>query len=136
MVQLAFMTTTLHSFRQTQLWSQLYRALRHIRFRSKDRVSCFLQLAFMTTTSDNFRQIQLWSQYHRALGVELFYLFVDGQVVLVRVIEPVPICCSVAAMQPVPQRPGVGALHMSVDGQVRCFLCCSSGWQCQSTAVN
>jgi hypothetical protein len=39
-----------------------------------------LQLAFMTTTSDSFRQIQLWTQYHRALGVELFYLFVDGQV--------------------------------------------------------
>lgn len=38
------------------------------------------QLAFMTTTSDSFRQIQLWTQYHRALGVELFYLFVDGQV--------------------------------------------------------
>lgn len=34
----------------------------------------------MTTTSDSFRQIQLWSQYHRALGVELFYIFVDGQV--------------------------------------------------------
>lgn len=34
----------------------------------------------MTTTSDSFRQIQLWTQYHRALGVELFYLFVDGQV--------------------------------------------------------
>jgi hypothetical protein len=39
-----------------------------------------VQLAFMTTTSDSFRQIQLWTQYHRALGVELFYLFVDGQV--------------------------------------------------------
>jgi hypothetical protein len=39
-----------------------------------------LQLAFMTTTSDSFRQIQLWTQYHRALGVQLFYLFVDGQV--------------------------------------------------------
>ncbi len=38
----------------------------------------------MTTTSDSFRQIQLWSQYHRALGVELFYLFVDGQVRKVR----------------------------------------------------
>ena len=37
------------------------------------------QLAFMTTTSDGVAAIRLWTQYHRAVGVELFYMFVNGQ---------------------------------------------------------
>ena len=40
------------------------------------------QLAFMTTTSDGAAAIRLWTQYHRAIGVELFYMFVNGQVYL------------------------------------------------------
>lgn len=40
------------------------------------------QLAFMTTTSDGVAAIRLWTQYHRAIGVELFYMFVNGQVTL------------------------------------------------------
>ena len=34
----------------------------------------------MTTTSDGVAAIRLWTQYHRAIGVELFYMFVNGQV--------------------------------------------------------
>jgi hypothetical protein len=34
----------------------------------------------MTTTSDGVAAIRLWTQYHRAIGVDLFYMFVNGQV--------------------------------------------------------
>ena len=36
-------------------------------------------VAFVTMTSDSFNQIHLWIQYHQAIGVDVFYLFVDGQ---------------------------------------------------------
>lgn len=39
-----------------------------------------VQLAFVTTTSESFRQIKLWIDYHKSIGVNHFYLFVDGQV--------------------------------------------------------
>ena len=39
-----------------------------------------MQLAFVTTTSESFRQIKLWIDYHKSIGVNHFYLFVDGQV--------------------------------------------------------
>ena len=38
-----------------------------------------LQLAFVAMTSESYNQIHLWIQYHQAIGVEIFYLFVDGQ---------------------------------------------------------
>ena len=39
-----------------------------------------VQLAFVTTTSESFKQIKLWIDYHKSIGVNHFYLFVDGQV--------------------------------------------------------
>ncbi len=39
-----------------------------------------VQLAFVTTTSEGYKQIKLWTDYHKSIGVETFYLFVDGQV--------------------------------------------------------
>ena len=39
-----------------------------------------MQLAFVTTTSESFKQIKLWIDYHKSIGVNHFYLFVDGQV--------------------------------------------------------
>lgn len=39
-----------------------------------------VQLAIMTTTTDSVSTIRLWTQYHRAIGVQNFYLFVNGQV--------------------------------------------------------
>ena len=39
-----------------------------------------VQLAFVTTTSESFKQIELWIDYHKSIGVNHFYLFVDGQV--------------------------------------------------------
>ena len=41
----------------------------------------------MTTTSDGVAAIRLWTQYHRAIGVELFYMFVNGQVCLVPLMQ-------------------------------------------------
>ena len=38
-----------------------------------------LQLAFVAMTSESYNQIHLWIEYHQAIGVEIFYLFVDGQ---------------------------------------------------------
>ena len=46
-----------------------------------------MQLAFVTTTSDSYRQIKLWTDYHKSIGVGSFYLFVDGQVCPVPLIE-------------------------------------------------
>ncbi len=43
-------------------------------------VAIVVQLAFVTTTSEGFKQIKLWTDYHKSIGVETFYLFVDGQV--------------------------------------------------------
>ena len=44
-------------------------------------MTCMLmQLAFVTTTSESFKQIKLWIDYHKSIGVNHFYLFVDGQV--------------------------------------------------------
>ncbi|BDA46538.1 Glycosyltransferase-like KOBITO 1 [Coccomyxa sp. Obi] len=37
------------------------------------------KLAFVTTTSEGYKQIKLWTDYHKSIGVEIFYLFVDGQ---------------------------------------------------------
>ncbi|CAL5218972.1 g727 [Coccomyxa viridis] len=37
------------------------------------------KLAFVTTTSESFKQIKLWIDYHKSIGVNHFYLFVDGQ---------------------------------------------------------
>eukprot|EP00891_Asterochloris_glomerata_P002881 jgi/Astpho2/2881/Aster-01035 len=37
------------------------------------------KLAFVAMTSESYNQIHLWIQYHQAIGVEIFYLFVDGQ---------------------------------------------------------
>ena len=39
-----------------------------------------VQLAFVTTTSESFKQIKLWIDYHKSIGVNHFYLYVDGQV--------------------------------------------------------
>ena len=50
------------------------------------------QLAFMTTTSDGVAAIRLWTQYHRAIGVELFYMFVNGQVCQDLSLQPVHPC--------------------------------------------
>ncbi len=46
----------------------------------RDFSSDCLQLAFVTTTSESFKQIKLWIDYHKSIGVNHFYLFVDGQV--------------------------------------------------------
>ena len=43
-------------------------------------VRLVVQLAFVTTTSESFKQIKLWIDYHKSIGVNHFYLFVDGQV--------------------------------------------------------
>ena len=67
------------------------------------------QLAFMTTTSDGVGAIRLWTQYHRAIGVDLFYMFVNGQVR--RCHQP----CHSSSLR---QRPGVpSALALVIELQ-------------------
>ena len=64
-----------------------------------------VQLVFVTTTSESFRQIKLWIDYHKSIGVNHFYLFVDGQVRLAYAAS----CYTLHGLTPPLQKPSSGA---------------------------